>query len=247
VSRLQELQERRAFECRLTPDRALGSLEDAAGFLRDRGLLSWAPLTSLPSLYEACHEDPAEPKHRWWLDALGEHDDVYLLRIHRGKPLLLSAETAALADPVCRAEIERMEVADPQWGALLRYLDQAGPSTFEDARLRLGLKRHELADVVYPLERCGAVVNRAVVLQGAGPQEETAELARWDQVFPEPAGPGGLDELVVAGVRAAVVAPRRELGRWFSWSWRVQPDLVERLVAAGRLDLPAPGWVALPD
>src|SRR6266516_3207912 len=59
MSRLQELQERRAHECRLTPDRALRTLDEAEAFLRDRGLLTRTADSALPSLYEACHEDPS--------------------------------------------------------------------------------------------------------------------------------------------------------------------------------------------
>ena len=46
---------------------------------------------------------------------------------------------------------------------------------------------------------------------------------------------------MVAGVRAAVVAPERELSSWFPW-W--EDDLVERLVREGRLVRPEDGWVA---
>jgi hypothetical protein len=248
MSRLQKLQERRAYDCRLTADRALGSLDEAAEFLRDRGLLTWAPDSTLPSLYEALHEDPLDPQRRWWLDALADRDDVLLLRIHRGKPLLVSRETAAIVDPVLRAEIVRMEAADQHWGQLLRYLEQAGPSSLEAARQQLGLKRHEFADVVYPLELCGTIVRRTVVLEGAGAgQTETTELVRWDQVYTGPAPAGGVGDVVVAGVRAAVVTPERAIGRWFSWPWRLAPGLLDRLVAEGRLHRPEPGWVALPD
>lgn len=247
MSRLHELQERRAYECRLTPGRALGSLDEAAEFLRDRGLLTWAPDSSLPSLHEALHEDPAAPERRWWLDALAEREDVYLLPIHRGKPLLLSEDAAAIVDPVLRAEIERMS-ATPDWGELLGYLAETGPATFEDARRHLGLKRHEFGHVVYPLERCGAVMSRAVVLEGAGGREvEATELARWDQVFAGAPRSGGLADVIVAGVHAAVVARDRDVGRWFSWPWRFSPSLLDRLVAEGRLERPEPGWVALPD
>ena len=45
-----------------------------------------------------------------------------------------------------------------------------------------------------------------------------------------------LGGLVVAGVRAAVVAPEPELARWFSWPWRWDGELVERLVDDGRLE-----------
>ena len=58
---LTELRERRAFCCRLTPDRALRSLAEAEAFLRDRGLLTRTADCALPSLYEACHEDPYKP------------------------------------------------------------------------------------------------------------------------------------------------------------------------------------------
>ena len=58
---LARLQERRAFLCRLTPDRALETIEDAEAFLRDRGMLTRTTDSSLPSLFEACHEEPYEP------------------------------------------------------------------------------------------------------------------------------------------------------------------------------------------
>src|ERR671925_434686 len=58
VETLAELQERRRYECRLTPDRALETIEEAEDFLRDRGLLTRTPDCALPSLFEACHEEP---------------------------------------------------------------------------------------------------------------------------------------------------------------------------------------------
>ena len=75
------------------------------------------------------------------------------------------------------------------------------------------------------------------------PHRHTSELARWDHRFPEPAEDGGLAELVVTGVRAAVVTPEPELRRWFPW-W--EDGLVERLVSDGRLVRPKDGWVAAP-
>ena len=61
---LRALLDRRAFECRLTPDRALGTLAEAEAFLRDRGLLTRTADCALPSLYEACHEAPYKPGSR---------------------------------------------------------------------------------------------------------------------------------------------------------------------------------------
>jgi hypothetical protein len=59
---------------------------------------------------------------------------------------------------------------------------------------------------------------------------------------PESPG-GGLAHLLVAGVRAAVLAPEAELRRWFAW-W--EEGLVEQLVEDGRVVRPEPGWVAAP-
>lgn len=42
-----------------------------------------------------------------------------------------------------------------------------------------------------------------------------------------------LSELAVAGVRAAVVAPRAEVVRWFAW--RIDAPIVDELIESGRL------------
>jgi hypothetical protein len=259
MSRLPELQERRAYECRLTPDRALESLDEAEAFLRDRGLLTRTPDSALPSLFGACHEEPYRPgaggfgdwpaTKWWWGGALAERDGVHTLSIHgRHKTVFVTDEVAALIDPISRAELERMARADPDWARLLDHLAAAGPSELDDLRTELGLKPKELKALRYPLELCGAIVARSVVLETADGEGHlhTSELARWDQVFPEPSAGGGIEDLLVAAVRAAVVAPERELPRWFAWRWYATPEVVDRLVSEGRLERPEPGWVALP-
>ena len=237
MSRLDDLRERRAYECRLTPDRALETLDDAEAFLVDRGMLTRTSDSALPSLFEACHEEPYAPHSpgfgQWpatkfpWFGRLGARGHL-TLSIHRGKSLLVTAETAALLDPICRSEIERMS-AVPEWARVLDHLAAAGPSDPEDLKVELGLKPKELKLLLFPLELCGTIVRRNGMLE------------RWDQAFPEPAeGRGGLEELLVAAVRAAVVAPEKEAGRWFAW----RSELVEGLVAEGRLERPEPGWIA---
>src|SRR5918911_981129 len=230
MSRLQELHARRAYECRLTPDRALRSLEEAEAFLRDRGLLARTADSALPSLYEACHEDPYAPGRggfgewpatKWpWFGELADRDGVHRLKVHgRGKNLLVTEEIAALLDPICRSEVERMSADSPEWARVLDHLAAAGPSEPDDLKVELDLKPKELKGILFPLELCGAVVRR------------NGTLERWDQAFPEPPGePGGPEELLVAAVRAAVVAPEREVARWFAWRWLFPPELVERLL-----------------
>jgi hypothetical protein len=252
---LARLEERRVFLCRLTPDRALQTLEEAEEFVRDRGMLTRTTDSSLPSLFEACHEEPYAPgrpgfgqwpRTKWgWSIALQSRPGIYALKIHhRRKTLYVSEATAQVIDPICRAELERMEAASKDWALVLRHLAETGPSSSDDLKVELGLKPKELKQILSPLELCGAVLTRPVEAGERG-EVEGFELARWDQVFPEPAGAsGGIEELVVAGVRAAVVAPEHEPVRWFAW--RFGPDLVDRLVSDGRLERPEPGWVAAP-
>jgi len=117
VESLTQLRERREFECRLTPDRALESPQEAEAFLRDRWLLTRTPDSALPSLYEACHEDPYQPGSpgfaswpatKWpWFGELAERGYI-VTAVHRGKNLMVSSDGAQLLDPICRAEIARM-------------------------------------------------------------------------------------------------------------------------------------------
>ena len=251
---MQKLQERREYLCRLTPSRALESLDDAYGFLRDRGLLTRTPDSALPSFFAACHEEPFAPgssgfgswpatKYPWYFE-LAERPDVHELKVHRGKSILFTDDTLALVDPICRSELDRMQ-QEEEWATLLRHLEEAGPSTPDDLQTELGLKPKDLKRLRSPLERCGAVVARTLRVDlPDGGHRHTSELLRYDQAFPEPPSVGGgIDELVVAAVRAAVVAPEREMRRWFSWTWLFPDNLVDRLVSDGRLERPEPGWV----
>jgi hypothetical protein len=249
VESLAELRARRAFECRLIPVRALGSLDEAAAFLRDRGLLTRTTDCALPSLYEACHEVPYRPgrpgfatwpAHKWpWFGELGGRG--YLITaVHRSKNLMVSGEVAALLDPICRAEIERMRALDSGWRRLLDHLAAVGPSSIDDLRTELRLKRQELKTLRSPLERCGAIVSRSMEVTAGAGEQHSSVLARWDQAYPAGGSAGtdpghALKELVVAGVRAAVVAPRAEIRHWFSWQWYWSGTLIDDLARDGRL------------
>ncbi len=247
MSVLSELQERRASACRLTPDRALETLEEAEAFLRERGLLTRNPSGSLPSLFGACHEEPYKPgaggfgewpSMKWpWSFELALRPGVVAPKIHMGKTLYLSEETAGLVDPIVRAEIDRMTESDEGWARVLTHLAEAGPSTPDDLLVELGLPRNDLKALRAPLERCGVVVTRW--------EDDQSVLHRWDQLITRPAsGPPDLGPLIVATVRSAVVVPEREPARWFSWRWRWEPDLLDRLVEEGALVRPEPGLLA---
>ena len=253
TSTLDELRARRVHDCRLRSERALSSLDEAEAFLRDRGMLTRTADCALPSLFVACHEEPyrqgkggfAEwPATKYpWFAELAARDGIHELKVHGGKSILMPTAVAALADPVCRAELDRYSAGEGDAAELVRHLAATGPSELEDVKLELGWSSPRMRRARTPLERSGALVSQSVTLplQGGG-HIHSSVLHRWDQVLPEPAPGGGVDELIVVGVRAAVVAPEAELRQWFSWP--SSPAAVGRLVADGRLERPEPGWVA---
>src|SRR5918992_193081 len=194
---LETLEERRAVACRLTPDRALESLDEAEAFLPDRGLLTLMPDCSLPSLFGACHEEPYKPggrgfagwpKTKWrWGGALAARPGIFSVRLHAGKGLFLTEKTAALADPLCRAELAHADegAVGPAARRLVGHLAEAGPAAIDELKEELGLGAKELRALRARLERVGAVIamDLRTETEGGG-HRHTSELYRWDQVFP---------------------------------------------------------------
>jgi hypothetical protein len=237
---LEQAERRRADLCRLTPDLALETLDDAEAWLRERGVVTIRPDSSLPSLHLAMHEAPYAPgqggfgewpKTRWWWShALGQREGVHFLKLRRGKGVFLTGETAALADPLARAELARTDEGGHGDDArrLVAHLASAGPSFTDEVREELGLDARTLRSLRGRLEPRGVLAARNVLLEE--PDRYASELARWDQRFPTPTA-GGAAELVAAGLRAAVVAPEREARRWFTWP--PPDDWADELVASG--------------
>jgi hypothetical protein len=253
---LATLGDRRAVECRLDPALALRSLDEAAAFLDDRGILTRTADSALPSLFEACHQPPyragrggfaewPETAYPWFWE-LAQRVGVYELSIHNGKKVLVTQPVAALADPLCRAELARAEAEGSDGAVLLSHLASAGPSPLHDVKVELEWDAAQMRRVRRPLERAGALVSHGVTLQGAdGGHVHSSVLARWDQAFPTPSAGGESEGFLAACLRAAVLAPEAELTRWFSWTHWAGADLVDRLVEQGVLARPAPGWISL--
>ena len=133
-----------------------------------------------------------------------------------------------------------MRAADRGWARLLDHLAAAGPSSLEDLRGELGLKRQELTALRAPLERCGAIVSRSPHVTVGEGHRHSSELVRWDQAYQGSGGTGedpvaALRDLIAAALRAAVLAPETELRRWFSWQWYWSDSLVDDLIGQGRL------------
>jgi len=147
------------------------------------------------------------------------------------------------------AALARMERADPGWAKVLSHLADTGPSVADDVEVELGLKHKELRSLRSPLQRCGALVARSVVLpaESGDGHVHRSELARFDQAYPQPSGkPLDIVALMGAALRAAVLAPEKDLVRWFSWRWLLPADLAEQLIDRGVAVRPAGGWLAAP-
>jgi hypothetical protein len=251
-SLLAAYEARRSRECRLTPGRALKTLDEAAGFLAERGFLTRMPDSALPSLFGACHEEPGRaggrgfdlwPRTKWiWSFQLTQKPGTVLTKLHRGKSLYVTVEAARLFDPLVRKSIAGATGDD---ASFLAHLAKHGESTLDDLEVELGWDRKRLKSVRDRLQRSGAVVGHGLVFEDDS-SWYFAPVRRWDQVFPEPApARRPFHELILAAMRAAVLAPEDDVARWFSWP--TPRGVVEELVAEGRLIRPAPRWLAIAD
>ena len=246
----------RDYLLRLTPDRALETLDEATEWVRERGLVTLLSRKSLQSLFVACDEEPYKeggrgfaswPKTKWWWGGALQERGLLYAKLLRGTGVFLSDEIAALADPLCRNELARVEAGEygEHASRLVAHLAEAGPSLVDELMDELDIARQSFRSVRKRLEAHGAVVARGMrIAVSAGGHRHVSELRRWDQLRPTPSFQGGLPDLVVGGVRAAVTAPDREVQSWFSW--RADDGLIQRLLEEGRLGRPRPGLLAIP-
>jgi len=252
------LLERREHDCRLSSDRWLDSLDEARAFLDDRRMLSVTPSCWLPSLFGACPPNPdpaargfgAMPTHRWWWPgALSEQPGVRRTKLLRGKVLLMADDLFAAVAPLCVVELAKAENGfygtDSQ--QLVAYLDQQGPTVLGEARDALGFPSRAMARVRQQLETVGALISEDIEVPAAnGGHIHTSRLSRVDQCLPLLNSPTdvalALRRLIAAGVRAAVVAPRDDVARWFAWP---AGEAIAVLVDEGTLVIPARGWLAV--
>ena len=211
--------------------------------------------SALPSLYEACHEDPYMPASRgfgqwpetkWpWFGELADREGAYALKIHRGKHILVTEQVAALLDPILRSELERMHSEGTTGRSCSTISTPLGrPRSRICARSSGSRRRRSRASRAHSSGAASSSAGHSRSRRRPRGRIRTRRSSPWDQVYPEPSASGGLEDLTVAAVRAAVVAPERQAYRWFSWSWLYRKTLVDDLVAEGRLWRPEPDWVS---
>jgi hypothetical protein len=252
------LLERREHDCRLTSERWLASLDEARTFLDDRRLLTITPSCWLPSIFGACPPNP-DPRARgfgtmpvgrwWWPGALSEQPGVRRTKLLRGKVLLMDDDLFAAIAPLCVMELARAE--EGAYGTdgqqLVAYLDQQGPSLLGQAKEALGFPSRSMARVRQQLEAVGAVISDEVELLTAnGGHVHTSRLARVDQCLTLMNSTydhaTAQRQLISTAVRAAVVAPRDEVERWFVWPAQ---QVIDDLVTDGSLIVFARGWLTV--
>ncbi len=187
----------------------------------------------------------------WWPGALSELPEVRRTKLLRGKVLLMNDDLFESIAPLCVLELARAEQgaygSDGQ--QLVAYLDQQGPSILGRAKDELGFPTRSMARVRHLLEAVGAVISEDIELPAAnGGHLHTSRLLRVDQALRGRGGGGAADlsiahrRLISAAVRAAVVAPRDDVERWFTWTAQ---EIIDELVEEGTLLVPARGWLAL--
>jgi hypothetical protein len=251
------LASRRAWECRTSPDRWLETIDEARAFLADRQMLTIAPSSSLPSVFGACAPNPDPlargyaswpPGKWWWPGALAEAADVQRTRLAGGHVLLVAAALFQAIAPLCLRELARADNGacgnDAQ--QLVRFLDEAGPTVLGDARAGLGWSAQMMARVRGGLEPVGAVLAEDIELRARnGGHIHTSRLYRADQIVTR-SSTARVDvahrTLLAASVRASVVAPRKEVERWFAWP---ATAIVEAMLADGTFELVDNRWLTM--
>lgn len=245
--------------CRLSPEGALATLDEAADFLRDRGMLTLTADCWLPSLFQACHEEPYSPqargfggwpRTRWrWGGQLGSRPEAIMTRLHRGKLLYVAASLEPVLAALCRkAAAEAAGGALGSDAARLMDLLAEGPLLLEQIHVG-GLSDRALRRARTALQRAGAIFTEEVRLEGReGGHRHSARLMRADERFASHSAAitweDGVTQLLLAAVRAAVVAPVGDALRWFSLP--IGSDTLDGAVRSGSLIQPEPGWVAFP-
>ena len=172
---------------------------------------------------------------------------MFETKLHRGKTLFLTPESARAVDPLCRAALQEADSGDDDRARLVRHLKAAGPSTVENLKEELGLDATALRKVREGLEKSGALVSKGIATEDSkGGHRHSSVISRWDQVWRKPWKANediALDELIVLGVASAVVTHEDEVRTWFTWP--VERPTINALVSAGRLTRPASGFIAV--
>ena len=158
------LDRRRRDLCRLSPQRALATIEEAELFLVERGMLTLTPDSALPSLFGATHEAPFAPGRSGLAPTRrpsggGVGLSVLCRASCRRSCTAVRASfcrnaAPTVVDPLCRRELAAAVAGDLGDTArqIVDHLEAAGPSLLEELKEELGLEAKALRSARQKLE-----------------------------------------------------------------------------------------------
>jgi hypothetical protein len=216
--------------------------------MAERRMLSITASSALPSVFGACapNVDPlargyaAWPTGKWWWPgALADSAEVQRTRLLGGRVLLITTELLGEVIPLFHHELARAEAAEYGNAAqeLVTFLDTEGPTVLGDARKALGLAPKAMAAIRETLEPRGALLSEDIELPAKnGGHIHTSRLYRPDHLVPFSSESAAVAHaaLLQAAIRAAVIAKRREIEKWFAWP---AADALDTLIARGAIQV----------
>lgn len=243
---LKKANEIRVRDHRLKPSLRLRTKEDAIGFIHDRGLVSFLGGNELPSFISAVLGRSWKPSKKgfttwneWWsvkisgqpiARASGEieaRNDILASRLFRRTKTLVSNKVWPSLDPVVRHQrelLERGEILSGLERRLLRTIEQEKSIRTDHLRKTLRLEAKEnnsrFHRALTNLENYSLIVgvedprpehhlhaNLWQTWESKTSGEKRAQLSYED----------GLAELLEITINASVLAPEKEVAKWFPW------------------------------
>jgi hypothetical protein len=219
----------RSHRHRLLPGRALETLDQAAEFVEEMGIVVQTPHPHLPSLFGAAQGKPHTPgaggfgqwpEHAWsWAGELAERNDILMTKILLGRRGLIHQRLWPALDAAVRDRSAAAGREDRDARAILDLLQQHGRVRSEDLRGLLdaaaGISPKRAQKIVAHLEALGVVLTEPALLDN---HKHTAFALLWQRRFPRPLSPRrGIDDLLASVMFAAGDAPEKEVLGWFAW------------------------------
>jgi hypothetical protein len=245
VARLQALRALRARLFRLEPSRPLRTIRQAAAFVKERRVVMASGRSSLPLLTEAIAG--RHIRGSWMADreVYRIHGITHRLRSHDvlSVSLILGKET--VIDVSLGPAIERIARDAYRRGRAVRQLPPLAQQLLErvepDGRVRMdrwGPPTRQARPARTLLERHLLVTSRDLHTERGyhtsivTPWRASASSKRFSKAAVRLTFDQAQDRLLLAAVRSAVIAPEREVRRWFAFG----ADRIDALIAEGAID-----------
>jgi hypothetical protein len=217
----------RAHVHRLTPDRALHTVDEAVRFIREVGVALWSPDPYLPSLFGAAQGRPYKPgvggfgnwpAHAWWWDRkIAEFPDIMTFKLVQGRTTFAAKATWPAIDAAVRGRPP--EIFDAFTRDLIAELRRRGATPGRELQIlqrpgRANAKLLRKARNV--LERRGLLIAKPIV---HGDHHHDILLELWETRFLRPLTKvRGIEPLLLACLSASAgPVPMSRAFSWLTW------------------------------